>query len=258
MKDIDKNRLDSFIIEGFNRFMRDRYRKTGFHITSIAKGCPRYLYYEAIEGINEFDIAKDPESLKAVVGTMMHQIPLSDKHETSFNYYYKYNRFNYPIVGTYDELYIDENGGKWIMDKKFSPYINKKPPENYINQVKLYALFFKKGIYNGFYGTDNSELEGAIISYINTGYGSKKFNHFIIPMSEEDYKETEKWFNDLMNTTFSHLETLTIPERKEAWVCTICPFIDNCYSPEEKVNIFKKYKRNKEDKGVEIVGINRL
>ena len=259
MSDIDKNRIDDFIIQGFNNYMRNREsRGLGIHITSIARGCSRYLYLEKKQGIDEFDMGSDLESIKAVVGTIMHSIPLSEEHETRFEHSYKFGKNTYRILGSYDELYTDENGKKWIMDKKFTPFIKKNPPDIYIKQVKLYAMLYNKGAFESLLEGKKDKVEGAIISYINTGYGKEKFNHFIIPMSDKDYKEIEQWFESVVNTALDAFITEEIPERTEGWSCTICPFINTCYTEEEKVHILKKYKRTKEKIDVEVVGVGKL
>jgi hypothetical protein len=259
MSEIDKNRIDDFIIDGFNSYMRNREnRRLGIHITSIARGCSRYIYLENTQGIDEFDMGSDLESIKAVVGTMMHNIPLSEEHETHFEYPYKFGKTTYRILGSYDELYTDENGNKWIMDKKFTPFIKKNPPDVYVKQVKLYAMLYNKGAFEDTSEHKKDKVEGAIISYINTGYGKEKFNHFVIPISEKDYKEIEEWFESIVKPAFDAFITQEIPDRTEGWSCTICPFINTCYTQEEKVNILKKYKRKKDKVEVEIVGIDKL
>lgn len=246
---IDKQKITDFIIDGFNKYMNKRFRQSGiFHVSDLTKTCVRFLYYRATEDRTQFDLNNNPDFFRIIVGTQMHLIPLSENWETKLHVNdIKESPLNM-LVGTIDEIYTDENGDKWILDKKFS---EKNPPnslpQSYRLQVKIYCVLARK---LGF------DVKGGIVSYIGIDPDSseRRFRHFILEMSEEDFASTEKYIKDMLNTAIEAIESKKIPERKLIYPCTYCEFQNKCYvsdSDKELLNRFGKKPKIK----IEITGL---
>lgn len=210
-------------------------RKKGIHISALSYGCSRKLFYEFREDKvweEEDYYRKYSEDQKALykmsIGTAMHIIPLSKEHEVPLSETVKRGSKEYSITGSIDEVFVDSEGGKWIVDKKYVGYVPKYEMQPHHRlQVGFYAALYQSN-----YGITP---KGVILAYfkvpeVYTKNEEPVATYFCEELTPNDIKLFKGLKDKLVEDAIEGIEAEIEPVRRTSWYCQYCDFKEMCFS----------------------------
>lgn len=210
-------------------------RDEGIHISAASYECDRKLYLD-IE--TDFDIKKEKENYikdvyglsKVWVGSKLHETAISEAHEQSFKI--DGDVFGVPVTGTADEIFKDEKGRLWIVDKKFVSYAPNFTMQNHHRiQVGYYAWMYyqKYGVY----------VDGIILFYYlmpevyRRPSDRSNFDGIAKVFAEElTHKDIDDYGAKLQQSIAvvkKAKETKVLPEMNKSWYCLYCKHNTVCF-----------------------------
>lgn len=230
-------------------------RASGFHVSALSYGCVRKVFREILEEerIEKMESVEKAETLHRQhkeqvdkyinedrsglymvwIGSKLHETPITSGHEWGVEDHFmlKDGKKSYTLTGHIDEIYVDENGDKWIVDKKFVRYAPKEAMQpHHKKQVGFYAALLRnQGIV----------VKGVILSYfkVENIYRFKRSYETTLPdplyIFVEEFSKTEldgyeKEIKRMIHEAMKSLESDKMPKGTVTWYCNYCPFKKDC------------------------------
>jgi hypothetical protein len=221
-------------------------RDKGIHISNASYGCPRKLYFDITTPKRESkeEFSKDRKGLYRMwIGTKLHETPFTDNHEYKMKYSYR----GMDITGTIDEIFVDSEGKKWIIDKKFVGYApNFVMQPHHRDQVGYYSWLYKQ--------LTGENVAGVVLFYfiVKESYlRNKKVSEDDVPedtvirvfkeeLTPEDIDNFGKQLLYLVDPVIDGYLTFKVPEKNVSWYCEYCLFREVCFAGKSLSDIKKE------------------
>jgi CRISPR/Cas system-associated exonuclease Cas4 (RecB family) len=188
------------------------------HLTDLTVECPRKLWFTKKDRLPLREEGFE-SLLRMWQGKVMHEMPLTEKHEL---------KLEYEGVKTSIDEYDPRT--KTLIEKKFTDFVPKNRREmeryfsHYILQVQLEALFL---IENGY------EVDKAFLLFVKRGKPDDKpaINAFEVHVDLERVKKTFEDRLGVAREILSREEPPDVPERYTPYdyPCSYCSYRGRCY-----------------------------
>lgn len=210
-------------------------REKGYHVSGLSYDCMRNIQLSQMEEQEETRNLEPPEeefddgTYRMWIGTMLHQTPLTPKHEWGVYKVFNVDGKLVRVNGHIDEIYQRKDGTEVVVDKKFVASVPRSPNEHHKRQVSYYAAMLAD--------TGAAVNTGAILYFspvVNKYEGKERIRVFSFPI---DTKAAAAEMEERVQTIQRAIDSKTMVPRNPHWLCLFCKFRKECIAKDGPITV---------------------